>query len=880
VRSWHESEIRRARRYVRLGYFLCALCALCGAYGLGSQEGHAQAPAVEPLRTAADRSFDIQHIRLDLRVDLPKKAAQGRATIKLRSLRSINAIALDAVEFEVSKVMMMAGDQKQESVRFSHDGRKLVLDLEPAWPAGKEATLRIDYRVREPKAGLHFFGPTEAEPDVPLTVWSQGEPDTNRYWFPCVDQPNQRQTTELVVTVADGFEVLSNGKLIERQSNPDKSVTFHWRQDKPHAAYLVTLVVGRFDIVREEWNELPVLFYVPKGHKEEIARTFGRTREMLTFFSKRFGIDYPWDKYAQVVVEQFSAGGMENTSATTLTDRALHDQRSTLDSSAEGLLAHELAHQWWGDMVTCRDWSHLWLNEGFASYAEVLWAEHAKGPDEAAYQLIQKARAAIAGGKERPIVDRRYPSSWSMFDARSYPKGAWVLHMLRQRLGEEMFWKCIQQYGTEHRFQSADTTDFRKTLERVTGRSLERFFYDRTERSGHPVLQVGTDYLPDSKQLRIVVKQIQASEPFHFPLKISINRHLGRSSGSAARVREIERDITEKEQSFYFDMDRPELVEIDPEQAVLAEIKETKSRELWLKQLTHSPSVSARVRAAEHFGQSKAPADREALAAALNLERFWGVQAEVAVALGESGGDSCREALIQGLHHAHPRVRRACADQLGKFHHDAKAAAALKAVLQEGDPSYFVEAACLGAYAKLQQPDTVAVLLPWLAKPSHNDVLRAAALEGLGNSQDLSALDTLTTWTKRGKPRTCRAAALLGLARLAQKANPSDEQRQRVVTVVAACLDSESAPIRRSAVTALRELGRSAAPTLDTLDAIARHDPDERLRELARKAAEQIRSNTPVTVELTRLREELERVKRANEALRERVDKFEKIERK
>jgi aminopeptidase N len=836
--------------------------------------------AVEPLRTTADRPIDIQHIRLDLRVDLPKKAVEGRATLRLRSLRPIHAIALDAVDFEVSKVTLTNGDSKGEPARFSHDGHKLVIDLNPAWSADQQGSLRIDYRVREPKAGLNFFGPSAAEPDVPLTVWSQGEPDTNRYWFPCLDQPNQRQTTELVVTVADGFEVLSNGKLIERQGHPDKTVTFHWRQDKPHAAYLVTLVVGQFDIVREEWNQRPVLFYVPKGHKEDVARTFGRTREMLSFFSERFGIDYPWDKYAQVVVEQFSAGGMENTSATTLTDRALHDERSMLDSSADNLLAHELAHQWWGDMVTCRDWAHIWLNEGFASYAEILWAEHDKGSDEAAYQLIQKARAAIAGGKERPIVDRRYASPWMMFDARAYPKGAWVLHMLRRRLGEEMFWKCIQRYGIDHRLQSADTTDFRKTLEGVTGRSLERFFYDWTERPGHPVLEIATDSLADSKLVRIVVKQTQAGEAFQFPLTIDFNRHVIKTTGSGLQLVHAELEISEKEQTFYFNMDRPELVEIDPRQTVLAEIKETKSRELWLKQLTYSPSVAVRVRAAEHLGKSKAPADREALAAALSAETFWGVLAEIAAALGESGGDSCRDALLQGLQHKHPKVRRACADQLGKFPRDAKVAAALKAVLQKGDPSYFVEAASLGAYAKLQQPDTVAVLLPWLAKPSHNDMLRTAALTGLGNSQDLSALDTLISWTKRGKPRASRAAALQGLAHLAQKANPSDEQRQQIVAVVAACLENEGPTVRRSAVTALRDLGRSAAPTLTTLEAIARHDPDERLRESAKKAADQIRSNTPAPLELTRLREELERLKRANEALKERVDKFEKMERK
>src|SRR5262249_34353741 len=273
--------------------------------------------------------------------------------------------------------------------------------------------------------------------------------------------------------VADGFEVLSNGALLSRKENDNKTVTYHWKQEKSHSSYLVTLVVGQFDVVKEDWHGLPVLYYVPKGRKPDVARTFGRTREMLTFFSKRFGIAYPWEKYAQVVVEQFSSGGMENTSATTLTDRALLDERAFLDSSPDGLIAHELGHQWWGDLVTCRDWSHIWLNEGFATFSEVLWMEHDKGADEAAYLLLQKARSARGGGKDRPIVDRRYTSAVSMFDARAYPKGAWVLHMLRRRLGDDAFWRAMRRYGTEHRLKSVETSDFRKTLERDTGFNLE-----------------------------------------------------------------------------------------------------------------------------------------------------------------------------------------------------------------------------------------------------------------------------------------------------------------------------------------------------------------------------------------------------------------------
>jgi aminopeptidase N len=830
---------------------------------------YVSAQTTEPFRAAGERPIDVKHIKLELKVDLPRKTVDARASLSVRGLRPLSSISLDAVDFEVQHVRI----DKGEDARFSHDGKKLVIDLDPAWEPGREATLVIDYRVREPKSGLHFFGPTAAEPEVPLTVWSQGEPVTNRYWIPCLDHPNQRQTSEMLVTVADGFEVLSNGKLADRTVNPDKSVTFHWKQDKPHVSYLITLVVGKFEIRREEWNGVPVLYYVPPGRKDEVGITFGRTREMLDFFSRRFGIDYPWEKYAQVVVEQFNMGGMENTSATTLHDHVLHDERSMLDGSPDSLISHELAHQWWGDLLTCRDWSHLWLNEGFASYAEALWDEHHLGADTYALTMLHKGRQAIAGGKDRPVVDRRYPMPFAMFDARSYPKGAYVLHMLRRRLGEDVFWHCIQAYGKEHRHQSVDTTDFRKTFERETGRSLERFFYDWTERPGSPTLEVSTEYQPDSKLARVAVKQTQAGEAFSLPLNIVFAIPNGKPVS-------LSQELTEKEHVFFVPLPgRPGRVDVDPQQALLADIKENKSREWWLAQLQDA-DVAGRVRAAQHFAQTRTPADREVLFKALTAEKFWGVRAEIVAALGEVGGDDVRDALVRGLKDTEARVRRACVEQLGKFHRDAAAVAAVKEVLQKGDAAYGVEAAALRAYPRLQQADTVSVLLPWLAKASHNEMLREAALAGLGDSQDLTALDTLLTWTKRGKPRNCRVAALNGLVRMAQTANPGEEQQRRIVTTVAACLEGETAPVRRVAITALRELGKSAAPTLVALEALQVHDPEDIIREQAKRAVEQIRNNATVPVELTRLREELDRLKRSQEKLQERVDKSEKIERK
>lgn len=864
-----------------------------GAALAQTQQAPATAPAVgatstEPLRAAADRPVDIHNIRLDLRVDLPKKTVDGRATLQLCNLRPLSSFALDAVDFEINKVSLQGGDQEEQPNAYHYDGQKLTIAWDKSWPIKHEATLRIDYRVREPKQGLHFFGPTPAEPNVPLQVWSQGEPITNRHWIPCLDQPNQRQTTEIVVTVADGLDVVSNGTLVERHDNSDKTVTYDWREDNPYAAYLITLVVGKFEVVREEWKGRPVVYYVPVGRRDDVQRTFGHTREMLTFLSDRFGIEYPWDKYAQVVVEQFTAGGMENVSATTLTDRCLKDARSLVDETSDSLIVHEMGHQWWGDMVTCRDWTHTWLNEGFASYVEALWAEHHDGADEGAYNMLLKARRAMNGGRERPIVDRRYPGPDSMFDDRAYPKGAWVLHMLRRRLGDDVFFKCLQRYGTDFKYKVADTEDLRKVFERETGRSLERFFYDWTERPGHPVLEVQTDFDPDTHQAIVSVKQTQSGDAFHFPLRVkfSLPARTAPSEGEEEapglqRPRLEDLDVTEKEQTFHFTFpDRPSMVEIDPDLSLLAELKETKSRQLWRAQLLPGASVISRYRAAQHFAQGASAGDGDLLAGVLASDKFWAVQAEAAASLSSIGGPEARDALIAGLKLAHPKVRRACAEQLGKYKRDAKASSALKELLAKGDASYNVEAEALGAYAKLQQPDAVAVIKPWLDRSSNGEVLRSAALRALGSSEDMAVLDTLLSWAQRGKPRACRSAALLAAGQLARNGTATEEQQRRVVKAITDSIEGETGFMQLGAATALRDLGRAATPALPTLEALLAREPEGRRHEMLRRTIEQIRSGAPAAPELTRIQQELDKLRQDNAALKERLDRVEKYEKK
>ncbi len=618
--------------------------------------------AEEEYRAAADRPIDVLHIRLDLDVSLKNQSIAGTATIDFQPHREVSSLTLDAVGFEVSEVREISGQGKAgKPLAFENSGKELTVNFAEPLSRDQKRRIEIAYEVKEPESGLHFFQPSETEPEIPWMVWSQGEPEGNRFWFPCFDRPNERQTTELIARVDKDFTVLSNGKLIKKRAIENgKRTEFHWSQEKPHVSYLVTLVAGKFAIIEENWRGKPITYYVSPEREQDAKQTFGRTPEMLDFFSERFGIEYPWEKYAQVVVEQFTSGGMENTSATTMYQGVMHDARALLDSSPDGIIAHELGHQWWGDLVTCRDWSHLWLNEGFATYCEVLWSEHKLGRDERDYLLYQKSKSARGGtAKDRPIVDRHYPTPDTMFDVRVYPKGGWVLHMLRSRLGDDDFFRGLKRYGLAYAYRTAETSDFRKTFEQLYGVSLERFFHDWTERKGHPLLNVKTTHQEDDGFIRVEVTQTQKEEAFHFPLKIELTR-----AGEKGKSVIITPFITEKNQTFLLPIKaRPELVRVDPDFTVLAEIEEDKSRDLWVAQLAHGPTVPERLRAVEHFAKSQSAADRELLIDRLKSDDFYAVKMEAATALGKTKKADAKASLQKGLEDKHPKVRRACARQ-------------------------------------------------------------------------------------------------------------------------------------------------------------------------------------------------------------------------
>jgi aminopeptidase N len=516
----------------------------------------------------------------------------------------------------------------------------------------------------------------------------------------------------------------------------------------------------------------------------------------------------------------------------------------------------------------------------------VLWWEHKLGRDERDYLLFEKGEAARGGSAlKRPVVDRRYERPWDMFDERAYPKGGWVLHMLRSRLGDEDFFGSLQRYGTVYAYESAETADLRKIFERMTGYSLERFFYDWTERPGHPVLKVKTAYQPDDKLVRIDIAQTQDGEAFHFPLDIVL--HSDKSDGgsdagegSAADPRTLRLDIAEKERTVYLPLaSPPTLVRIDPEFTLLAEIQEDKSRDLWEAQALRAPTVPERIRAVRHFGEGKRPADVELLERVLKDDPFWGVRGEAAKVLGKAGTDAARDALTAALDADGPggaKVRRAAAEALGKFVGDAKAVAALERKWSAGDASYFVEAAVLEALSKADRTPKAGLFVAGLERDSHTEVIRQAALKGLGRSREPAALDTLLEWAGRGRPREARVAALAGAADFLRRNDVTTAQTEQVIERLVESLDSAETPkVRQAAVDALRDLGRTARPALAAVEALAEHDPNGRVRTAAEKAAQAIRTEAAPADELTRLRERVDELQEENENLGDRLIKLE-----
>ena len=471
-----------------------------------------------------DRPGQVEHILLDLVLDIPNRSFEGTCTTTILPVRGgIDRLTMDAVDLAIESVLIDGVSQE-----FDYDGEQIEIYLQQ--PATTEAIkVEIAYSVDQPQRGLYFIQPTEDYPNKPTQVWTQGEDEDSRFWFPCFDYPGQLATSEIRVEIPTGMMAISNGELVKTESKGDRAI-YHWSQQQVHPTYLMTLAVGDFAVIEDEWRGKPVNYYVEKGREADGKRSMDKTPRMVEFLSDKYGYDYPYPKYAQVCVDDFIFGGMENTSTTLLTDRCLLDERAATDNMrTESLVLHELAHQWFGDLVVIKHWSHAWIKEGMASYAEVFWTEAEYGKDDAAYYLLNEARTYISEDStryRRPIVTNVYREAIELYDRHLYEKGACVYHMIRAILGDELFDKAIHTFVNDNAHNTVETVDLLRAIDKATGYNLMFLFDQYVFRGGHPDYKVAYAWDGDSKLAKLTVTQKQAKKDSEskelFDLKIPV----------------------------------------------------------------------------------------------------------------------------------------------------------------------------------------------------------------------------------------------------------------------------------------------------------------------------------------------------------------------
>jgi len=840
------------------------------------------APPGTPAHYAPERGYDLLHRKIELAFDWDGRSVEGSAVNRLSPLLpGTAAVTLHAAGLDVRSVTVdgAAAEWSADPAR-----RELVVELpRPAGP-GDVLEVAVEYSAR-PAMGLYFVGPDDGYPDKPRQIWSQGESEFNRHWFPSWDYPNDRATTELAATVAPPFEVVSNGRLLGVDELPDGRRTFRWSMEQPHVTYLVSVVVGDLVEIEESAAGVPVEYWVPPGREEEARRSFGRTPAMLEFFAAAIDEPYPYAKYAQTAAVDFIWGGMENVSATTQTLATLHPAAAAPESSSDGLVAHELVHQWFGDLLTTDSWAHAWLNEGFATYFTGLWFEHAEGADAFAWERWQWRESYLREDREeyrRPIVTHRYAAPMEMFDDHLYEKGALVLHMVRGLTGEAGWWKAIRAYVDAHRDRTVVTTDFQTAVEEATGASLGALFDGYVHGAGHPELAVSWSWLPDRRAVRLDVEQTQETPPglpqaetglFAYPVEVALLAPDGAVTTATVDL------AAARSQTFWLPAaERPETVVFDPDGTFLAVVDFDKPAAEWVAQLRASEPLWAKLQAIEALGERGGPAAIEALGeVAAGGHPFHAARSQAAKALAKIGTPAALAALEPALDDADSRVRTAALEGLGAFakgtsREERKGLIARLAAALSDDRSPHVRAGAAKGLARFTDdaPEAAAHLLRGLEQPSHREVVREAAAEALADLGHAAAWDRLRRLAGYGAPPESRGAAMKALARLA---GDDERRRSEAYDLLTRWARTDRAfRARQGAYDALVELADRRAVAV--LEAIARDELDPQQRRSARVAAWKLRAAGVGDGErLERRVEELEReLDRLRHELAERKD--------
>ena len=819
-------------------------------------------------RYAPDRLVDVEHLSLDVTPDFKNRRVSGVATVVFHPiLTPIEEFRLDAVDLRISKVT--SGDK---IAAWENTDQALIVTFEKPIPAGRQSKLKVFYEA-EPVKGLYFRTPELGYDPKDTHLWTQGETIEARHWFPCFDSPNEFLTSTITCRVPKGMTVLSNGRKTSEKIDPEtglKAVT--WKQEKPHVNYLISLVAGYFKRLQEKHGDLSMSFWTPPSDFANAANSFRHTKRCMEYFEKEIGVAYPWAKYDQICVQDFNWGGMENTSLSTLNTSTLFNEETENIRSSQGLVAHELAHQWFGDLVTCKDWSHIWLNEGFATYYTHLFAGHLQGRDQMLYGLYRDLNRLSALKEDTTaMVNRKYEHPSDMFrkyGSLSYTKGSWVLHMLRSSLGPDLFRKVVKTYLERHRHGNVVTDNLRAVIEELSGKSHDRFFDQYVYHAHHPELKVDYSWDAKTKLAKLTVKQEQKVDDnvllFHVTIPVKF-----RCEGKAIMK---SMQVSQASEDFYFALPAvPEIVRVDPDLTILAKTTFAPPMSMLHSQLTDLEDIVGRLLAIEGMAKKKDGGTVEKLKKALNEDPFYGVRLAASKALRGIATNPAFEALAKSTKQTDARVRRQVVGDVGSFY-KPEALAVLKEVLaREKNPS--IRSGAINGLAGHDDAEAGKLISRALASKSFRHQLGFAAVSAIRKQDDPTYLSSLQSALENDEKKFTTngfASGLRALGHLARNEEDKSSVRQFLVDRVGRL----NRRVRIAAIDALGQLNDPRAIAVLEKLSVSRKDTPERTA--AEKAIEALRSGGKPSDDLKTLRKEVTDLKKDNEKLNQDLEDLKK----
>lgn len=804
--------MRRRFATVTMGTVLCALAAIAGATLMYRHTVHA---ATMPRGTskpdvfsdpdlrnwAPSRTYHVENYKLVLRFDEPNGEVFGDEVVTVKPFEpGFRKFYLNSAGLTIDRITLEPTQGEAVKLAFSTTNSRLWVTLDRDYDATSTLCVRMIYHGF-PRTGLFFVNPTKDYPNWPREVYSQGEPEFNHYWFPCWDYPNDMATSETVTTVPEGQSVVSNGKLV-KVAHAAGETTYDWVESLPHSSYLTSIAVGPWRKITDHYEGKAVDYYVPRTVDEATARrSFHLTPDMMGFFSRATGVDYPYEKYAQTTVHNFVFGGQENVSATTLSDSTLHDARADADYPSTSPVAHELGQHWFGDYVQGRDWANIWLNEGFATYLEALYTQHHEGNNAFRFEIYEDQLAEQQEEREtpRPIVDRQYGDPLDMFDAITHEKGAAVLDMLRyvvdgteaashEASQKEALFRALHHYLIANHEQTADTAALIGAIRENTGLELNWFFHEWVYTAGYPHYHVEADYDADKQIERVTVAQRQRADAmtqiFDMPIELAFYGAKGKQ-----KIVQVHDNLQLQE----FDIPlgfEPHWVDFDPDDFIDKAVQFEKPLEALIAEAEKDPSMMSRLWAVRQLGkvaQGRIGLDArvESLKRALDADHFYGVRAAAAASLGELGTKGAVAVLLSATTQTDSRVRTAVVEALADFANKPAVYKALVNILHN-DSSYAVEAAAAEAIGKSRAPGSFEVLRAEVAANPEVQVMEGV-LAGLGKTKNPRATGILLAQAQPGVSERIRLSALGELSEL--KGALERSHAQQLTATVRAALD-------------------------------------------------------------------------------------------